>query len=77
MIKKEAETILKCKHLTYNTNSAHVEFKIRSDTSNNRGNWYNLKITQTKTLAANRQSIIPSNYSKQPYCALHTYRGKC
>jgi len=48
VIKKEAETILKCKHLTYNTDSAHVECKIRSDTSNNRGNWYNLKITQTK-----------------------------
>jgi hypothetical protein len=45
VIKEEAENILKCKDLT--TNSAYVVCKGQSDTSNNRGNWNNLKIIHT------------------------------
>jgi hypothetical protein len=43
------------------TISAHVGRKNKSDTSNNRGNWNHLKITQT----------IPEQ-KKQPHWALHT-----
>jgi hypothetical protein len=31
----------------YNVNSAHVEYDSESDTSNNRGDWNHLDITQT------------------------------
>jgi hypothetical protein len=41
--KKEAETILEYKDLTI---KAHVECKNKSYTSNNRGKWNHLKITQ-------------------------------
>jgi hypothetical protein len=30
-----------------NRNSEHVEIEGKSDTGNNRGNWNNLKVTQT------------------------------
>ena len=45
MIKKEAEKILKYKDLS-NRNTAHMECKNKRDTSNNRGNWNDLKIIQ-------------------------------
>jgi hypothetical protein len=45
VIKKEAEKILKYKELN-NMNTAHVERKNKSDTSNNRDNWNHLKIIQ-------------------------------
>jgi hypothetical protein len=45
VIKKQAEKISKYKDL-YDRNTAHVERKNKSDTSNNRGNWNLLKIIQ-------------------------------
>jgi hypothetical protein len=47
VIKKEAEKILKYKR-PLNSNTAHVERKNRSDTSNDRSNWNYLKIIQNK-----------------------------
>ena len=44
VIKREAEKILKCKALQYKYSTFGTQNK--SDTSNNRGNWNHLKITQ-------------------------------
>jgi hypothetical protein len=42
---KEAENILKCERPD-NRNTDHVECKSNCDTSDNRGNWNCLKVTQ-------------------------------
>jgi len=47
LIKKESENIVKYKVLIKSRNSAHVECESTSDTSNNRGDWNRLKITET------------------------------
>ena len=48
MIKKEAEKILKYKDLTIEI-QRHVQCKNKSDTSNNVGDWNQLKIVQKIT----------------------------
>jgi len=45
VIKKEADKILKYKDLTAEI-TAHVEYKIKGDTSNNRGDWDYFKVIQ-------------------------------
>jgi hypothetical protein len=48
VIKKEVEKSLKIQR-PYNRNTAHVECKHKSGTSNNRSNWNHLKIYSQNT----------------------------
>ena len=65
----------------YNRNTAHVERKNKSDTSNNRGDWNNFKATETKlSNIPGKHEIMELKGKKkknQPYWALHIYCGKC
>jgi hypothetical protein len=83
VIRKEAEKILKYKYFTKNKKkikkkikSAHVEYKNKSDTSNNRSDWNHFKIIKKTPEQNIRKSRISRNYKKQPYWALHTYIRK-
>jgi hypothetical protein len=60
MIKQEAEKILNIK--TYNRNTAHVECKNKSDTSNNRGDRNYLKVIQKIPGKAQNQGTAENSH---------------
>ena len=76
VVQKEAENILQYIDLAIEIQRV-LECDSKSDTGNIRGDWNRFKITQTVPEQHTGESAKLRNCQKQPYCALHTYCGKC